>query len=441
MSSLEHRTVSHHRSVGNQCDEITGSEKNVEGPRTIPQCNTNTMVKDSEQSPVEGDHCPKYFKGDKIYAEDSGSTYQAIIRCSAFRSSEEKTYWEYHVHFQGWSLRHDRWLQEDSIRPDSDEEARKLADMSKQRALEQRERKVKMAQIEKGRKDRKHVKVKGDRLHLASPAPGKKRKQSVHEPYAKILTMEQYCTLPFTLQRILIDDRRTVTRIGWHVTQGYDPVLCEDWTPPRFVHKIPVTISVKRILEAFVEMKLKQSKDDITVADNEETTRDKYQKFSTDMASLFDVMLPKYLLFTQERAQYLSFLAPQVEQETGPGSQQIIKNRTSHCRMSKVYGGEFLLRMLTRLPLVFSSIESVSSDLLTEKYDNSRKHTHALLKQWIIPYQKHNQSLGRHIAELIIYLQNNVKNLFKGTYRNPSLQEWTDNERAFAKKCATPVMS
>lgn len=379
------------------------------------------MTKDSKQSPVENDHCPKYFKGDKVYAADSGETYQAIIRCSAFRSLEGTTFWEYHVHFQGWSVRHDRWLQEDSIRPDSDEEARRLANISIQKGLEQKERRAKITQTERDRKEKKHLKAKEDKLGSTSPA--KKRKQSVLESITKVLTMAEYCTLPFTLQIILVNDSRKVTRIGRYVTQGYDPISHENWAPPRLVHNIPATTSVNDILTTFVK-NVNHLEDDLNMARNEEARRIEYHKFSADMASLFNIMLPKYLLFKQERAQYLS-LMQQGESQNDLGC------------MSNVYGGEFLLRMLIRLPLIFSSITSVSSESLSERSNISSESTYPLLEQWRTGYQKHH-SLGRHIAKLIVYLQGRPK-LFKGDYRKPSPIEWTNDERAFAETCAKPT--
>jgi len=415
-----------------------GSVINNCGTIKCTKDNTNeddTMVKAAEKTRVEGDHCPKYFKGDKIYAKDNGVIYLGIIKCSAFRSSEEKTFWEYHVHFQGWSLRHDKWLLEDVIRPDTDEEARRLADVSKQKSLVlDREKKEKKAQAERCKKERKNLAVKGDRVG-STTSLGKKRKQNVHEPCNIVVTMEQYCSLPFTLQTILIDDRRKVTRIGRHVTQGYDPALCEDWTPPRFVHNIPVTTSVKDILNSFVRDKLKKDKDGNNVAGGKEARSDEYQNFSTEMSSLFDNMLPKYLLFKQERAQYLSLLKQQRNQPNVSGLHQTKGTRISPYRMSDLYGGEFLLRMLVRLPLVLSSIECVSSELLASKRNNPNECTLPLLEQWSTPYQKHNHSLGKCIAELIVYIQSNANNLLKGIYREPRKEEWTQYERTFAKNC------
>jgi len=411
----------------NECGTTICTKENVD--------ENDTMVRASDKTLVEGDQGPKYFKGDKIYAKDNGEVYLATIKCSAFRSSVENSFWEYHVHFLGWSARHDKWLLEDLIRPDTDEEMRRLADDSKQKSFEQyREKKEKKAQLEKCKKERKNLTVKEDRFG-GTASLGKKRKQNGHEPCNMVVTMEKYCSLPFTLQIILIEDRRKVTRKGRHVTQGYDPVLCEDWTPPRFVHNIPVTISVKDILKVFVKEKLKRVKKGSTVIENKEKGMDEYEKLSIDMASLFDIMLPKYLLFKEERAQYLSLIKQQRKQPNVPGIYHTTDSRVLPYRMSELYGGEFLLRMLVRLPLVFSSFESVSAELLSSELNNSSERTHPLLEQWNTLYQKHNHSLGTYITELIVYLQSNVKTLFRGIYREPRKEEWTHNERVFAKSC------
>ena len=350
---------------------------------------------------------PKYQPNDKIYAKEREAIYQAVIRRSTFRTFQtnksknsnvnvssnvntdshqrQRHYWDYFVHFQGWNSRHDKWIPEDELMSDN-EESRAKAEQSKQklRAIE-KERREKKLKAEREKKERKEKMA----------AAKKRRLEMDNDTTCNTISLQECCQLPFTLKTILIDDRTKVTRLGWTVANGYDPdhQIYPDphWTPPRALHILPATITVHKILNQFIKVQIRNLQKHQTHINSEEGINTKespdgyvskantsmnlddviknYQSFVHDMIQLFDIMLPKYLLYTQERTQYLHLMSNDDKQsatkrdneedctnndiclqnkaEVAPASNTTI-GRFNTLSASEIYGGEFLLRMLVQ---------------------------------------------------------------------------------------------
>ena len=351
----------------------------------------------------------------KVFAREKGQIYEATIKkinAKVTLYDDEKNYMEYLVHFKGWSQRHNKWMRESNILPNTEENSR-LAAESKQKMNDElndrKEKKLKKLQAEKEKKERK------------------KRKPKRKEEPQEVFTMEQNCELPFTLKTILVDDRSKVTRLGRYVAEGYDPdqLLCSNWVPPRLVHILPATVTVEMILRAFAKFKIKairkKKENDEPFTEEEAKEALEFKAFSKEMIALFNTMLPKFLLYTQERNQYVRNQKSKKENENQ-------KDDEKSC--SQTYGGEFLLRMLVHLPMYLSTLSSASSNLRPDPTVPGTK----MLLQWRDLYQKEENSLGSKIRQLIVFLQTERKTCFKEMYRRPVSSEYTKGEEGFIGK-------
>ena len=102
----------------------------------------------------------------KVFAKERGQTYEAIIKEINERyscNSNEEKYRTYFIHFKGWSQRHDKWMKECDILPNTEESAW-LAAASKQRMKEEikdrKQKKLQKFRAEKNRKGRKNSLIK-----------------------------------------------------------------------------------------------------------------------------------------------------------------------------------------------------------------------------------------------------------------------------------------
>jgi len=355
----------------------------------------------SQVDPLNNDidsNAPKFKQGDKVFVIDQGEVYLATIkkpRCPL--SCEGLIQWEYKVHFHGWNSRHDRWVKEHLVMPEDDDRSKQMAEESKSKALEaDNERKQKKAQAEKEKKERKSTKQK---------------RQLKSQNVLSGFSLEDFA-LPFTLKRFLADDQRIITQLGKYTSQGYDTINAADTTPARMVHDLPASISIERLLKHFAKSVIKEKKESKKVIEDD-GVESKYASFATDMTNIFNAVLPKYLLYSAERAQYLK-LCSDGEMQSGSAA--------------KVYSGEFLLRLLVRLPDIISSFKTVGT--------SGETNDMSAFQEWMILYESEGDSLGVIISELIIFLQKNSEKIFKGKYREPNTDEYTEEERAFSLKMA-----
>jgi len=282
---------------------------------------------------------PPFVVDQRVFANDSsGSLYEAIVR----KASWTGQHWTFLVHYLGWNARWDKWLEETHVYADT---------------LEMRQK----SQQEQHKRKR------------TSPEETPRKKRVERGP-----SYADYCELPFTLKTILVQDREKVMRLGFDA-----PLDCNvtKWRPAREVHHLPARISVKTVLDHYVKCKRKEHDDDDKKA---LAAEQKARAFVQDVAMLFDETLATCLLYPPERAQHEAIQA---------------HSELSQKRKCELYGCEFLLRFLVRLPV------------LLEESGNRKE-------------------LGSQIADLIVLLQKNRQACFKGRYREPNMEELNDYEKA-----------
>jgi len=253
---------------------------------------------------------------------------------------------------------------------------------------------------------------------------------------------------------------------GWNSPNGYDPedvervraagngddgVVPPPLPPPpqhpaRVVHDLPAKVTIRQVLKHFRKTRLESiraqrqhQQDEATTGVGSNgtaaatTTPEQLEEFCNGLAELFQEALPTCLLYPQERPQYELLLKKQlkhqqrlqqqqqqstISSETGGGGggdgggenagtnnnkkKQQKKNNTMWV---DVYGCEFLLRLLVRLPL------------LMQRQHASTAAVH------------HHRWVGPLLADLIVVLQKNRQAIFKGNFRPPKPEEWLEWEK------------
>jgi hypothetical protein len=145
---------------------------------------------------------------------------------------------------------------------------------------------------------------------------------------------------------------------------------------------VPARVTIQTVLEHFIKWQTKQHDDQVKAKQAEMQAK----TFCQDLAQLLDQALPKCLLYPPERAQYDAIIQAD--------------KALAQKRNVQLYGCEFLLRLIVRLPILLQ--------------DN----------------QKGELGNATLLPDLVILLQKNRQAIFKARYREPKRDELQDWERA-----------
>jgi len=374
-------------------------------------------------------------------------------------STTSPSNWKFLVHFLGWNARWDRWTHADALwdaTPGGKGEL--LYQQEQERQAKSQEDSIPSSPMRKRKKGDEGLSPRSSTVTTTtSTTVGRKRQhvgpstgasptktsRSVLSPsysYAgKRRGIEEFCELPFTLKTILVEEWEKVTRRGWDSPHGYDMSALDILAlkqqlrreersnvkdvslppggaryPARVVHDLPAKVTIRRVLKHFVKTRAATKPDSsqttASVSESKsssssspplapltaDTTRsenpeDRAQQFCQGLIELFERALPTCLLYPQERPQY-----EQIQKELLTHNNSRDKKR----QLVDVYGCEYLLRLLVRLPILFHE-------------DDYRS----------------NKDIGFLLTDLIVLLQKNRQACFKGQYRVPAEEEWLDWER------------
>ena len=371
-----------------------------------------------------------------------------------FFDQEPEPTWHYFIHYQGWNVKWDRWVPESWLFDPTESTERlakrlgtevsrirselrkakkgsrgkvneqKVAELFHKRAAElelehrQEEKAKELAAqgiVVKAEEEAVDVAKKKSRprgrwtkaglekeLKLRSKQLQGRRKQ-VHS---------DMLVLPFTLKKLLVEDWEIITQCGML------PIL-------------PAKVTVKDALDRYVKTKMPpqtmeisngdgdQDKDkdcndsgckDNSESSNEQTDtkestpkeeeeeekeepeRNEWQEMADGIMLLLDQAIPSRLLYPMEIVQYEC----QTENDQSDGAENTDQKDFWRRRGSAIYGCEYLLRLLVRLPT-----------LLTQKY------TEAFLRESIL----------NKLNDLIRFLLNEQNSLFAQKYRKPTAEE------------------
>jgi mortality factor 4-like protein 1 len=262
--------------------------------------------------------------------------------------------YEFFVHYNGWNSRWDRWAPADDLVDDTEEN-----------------RKVHLKPIEPQKKRKKDD---------SSRPPSSRKKKAFTEAFAtkQIAAYEEYCHLPMTLKTVMVDEHEKIARKGFDAPYFYD---CEPSPrPARSVHVLPALVTVEQVLQHYQR---KRGGSNI-----EEKKQEQLRKFCQGLGLVFDDALPVCLLYPEERPQYESMMQDSAFKDKPP---------------SQIYGCEFLLRLMVRLPTLLLAEPKSKMDIM-----------------------------GPLIEDLIVLLQKNRQACFKCKYREPKYCELRDWEKALA---------
>lgn len=327
----------------------------------------------SDLSDDSSENPPAFHINQRVLCRDvsnSAHYYESkVIKLKALGNDE----WEFFVHYKGWSSRWDRWVNAEDLIEDN-EENRALYLQKKNAAVEQHQAEVKKKRQEK----------------FNDSARKKRRKSGENVPPNGVYTEEfaekrieayrDYCELPFTLKAVVVDEGDKVTRKGYVNPKFYDVNSVSQ--PPRSVHNLPAAVTVQQALHHYQKKRGGSAET--------ETKRAQVKAFVHGLGMVFDSALPVVLLYPEERPQYESL-------QNDPNC----KDK----RPCQIYGCEFLLRLMIRLPTL----------LITEP-------EHVM------------EVNGPLIADLIILLQKNRQTCFKPKFRDPKYCELRDWEQQLVDK-------
>lgn len=158
---------------------------------------------------------------------------------------DQEKEWCYLVHFQGWNSRHDRWMPEVEVFHNTPENRKRLGSNNAKivRAVKvesAKEKKKKLARTKKALED-----------HYESG-------ESIADPIFNRL--RHACSLPFTLQTILVDDRDKITEkiypssslfVSGNPMETYKRGIT-------MLHVLPSTMNIQSILARYIEAKKRE---------------------------------------------------------------------------------------------------------------------------------------------------------------------------------------
>jgi len=179
--------------------------------------------------------------------------------------------------------------------------------------------------------------------------------------------------LPFALKKVLVDE--------WEII-----------SQTKKVPNLPTTVSIKTALDQYLEHKLQDlatSQDAICQkASYKDKKRQEFYDMVGGITKYFDEVVVNHLLYRQEIAQF---------------DMMQKKIRFKHMKKCEIYGCEYLLRLLVRLPRLLEESGSTADEMELRK-------VYAM------------------IGDLVRYLQKNQFLFFKQTYRKPKLGEAMEDE-------------
>lgn len=304
---------------------------------------------------------PPFLPEQRVLCKDNDTTYyEAVVRKVRCVSVNE---WNCFIHYLGWNSRWDRWVDNESLVVDTPEN-----------------RKQYLAPEEPAPASQQQSHSKTKRKGQTESSSAKRRKSDASS--STVSYYQDYCELPFTLKTILVEEYEKITRQGFDSPHGYDCEVAP--RPARSVHQLPATVTISQILQHYQRKRGGSSVP--------EEKQEQVRRFCQALQSLFDEALPVCILYPQEQPQYQAISLKQQQQQNSESSKSL----------SEIYGCEFLLRFLVRLPVLLQAEPNMESSL----------------------------TFGPLITDLIVLLQKNRQACFKGSYREPKEDELLDWEMA-----------
>lgn len=376
--------------------------------------------------------------------------------------------WCHLIHFQGWNSRWDQWMTEGEIFPDVEEHRVRLATVTAVGGGGGGGTGVVRSE-ESAEKDNPKKKKKLGRpkkmVNEDDSDGGMEVDDTVDlEMNRNLQKISNACTLPFTLQTILVDDRDKITKKVYpppSFTSAEDESAEQRWRKGiTMLHALPSQMSIMKVLAEFVQAKKREDLEEFAreqerlkeiqqphqleleggVSAEENNTKQqteevqhtkhssaittkailklkkkKRKEFALSILSLVDASLPLFLLYNQERGQYLEVMMPDSKGEGEEG-------RSAKKRPCEVYGAEHLLRLFVRLPLLLSKydlsafttskVKTAADGVIDKENGNVEKD----VQSTTLSSEEITQEIAGFISELIVFMQRNRDLCFEEKY-------------------------
>ena len=363
--------------------------------------------------------------------------------------------WCHLVHFRFWNSRHDRWMREADVFHDTLENRTRVGTKTPSK------QKDGVVENKMGKKSGRFIK---ENNCVEDDALG----PDIRNPYDKNLQLiTRACTLPFTLQTILVDDGDKITK------RVYPPPVfnrSDNWTEEQhrgitMLQVIPVKRSIidvigeyirdgkRRDLEVFAnererhriederrtassedathrdDDKVAMPKDDDQNRDNERSSvhfttstkavlrlnKKKRKEFALSIIALVDVSLPLFLLYKEEREQYAKVAgggddyapadAGGNNNEADDGGTGAAGKEGVRKRPSELYGAEHLLRFLVKLPSILSLYDCKDDDS-GRSVDSCEENT--AVNVFILASEDLSRDFANNLSDLVVFLQKHL---------------------------------
>jgi mortality factor 4-like protein 1 len=364
---------------------------------------------------------PKFAIKQKLFARDTDTPllYEAVVRKFIFAPKSKKVHigriklnpddtfdnqqldaiyatepaktWHYFVHYQGWNVKWDRWIQEDSLFEEK-ESTRILASRLKEESKCLKKRKQsdnvvlevmqKMVKLEEEFRDREakgqpliENKEMQERKSSANDEPKHDVKESKESDWDRN-TKSKAATMNFIRKEINLRQRNLSSKkfsnaINTPFTMK--KVLTDEWeviSQCGMLHNIPAAVSVMDVLNAYHDSKIKMLRTDATVNDSIEEKKgdlnkhallesndedikrsvhdaaeEEWKEMIHGLAIYFDHSLPKKLLYRHELPQCL-----------------VLEKDNEDKRYCELYPCEHLLRLCLKLPELVEDANDITDE-------------------------------------------------------------------------------
>ena len=332
---------------------------------------------------------PLFSRDQRVLAQDPVTTqyYNATVRDLQYDPVEGE--WKFRIHYQGWNSRWDRWLSASHIALEQQAPALKAAGLlsssNNNGSTATPSKAASGATGEENIENEESIVNQRKRKNATSDAtstnetPKSSRKRRTARKY-QALPFADSCELPITLQTVLVEEWERLTRPITTCTTAVN--ASSKAAPTRLVHSLPAAVTIHQVLKHFAKKQPSERHDEVSA-------------FCRGLSQLFQVALPKCLLYPQERPQYEKLISQHHSQSSTNTSEE------SMPQLTEIYGCEYLLRLYVRLPFLMPSMD---------------------------PSACASVSMGPFLSELLVLMQKNRQACFKGDYRRPERDEWTESE-------------
>ncbi|KFM81339.1 Mortality factor 4-like protein 1, partial [Stegodyphus mimosarum] len=274
----------------------------------------------------------RFSDGEKVLCFHGPLLYEA--KC--LKSQIKDKHMKYFIHYSGWNKNWDEWVPECRVLKYNEANLQKQKELAKTHMKAKKSKAAKIVIKKEPEKEavqpalpEKPPKVKSEKKIVASPTPAETHSEVQTETVKKKKPRPEPC---------FVDEVKVEREIKITISPFLKNWLVDDWdliTRQKKILQLPARITVDHIIASYVKEKVS----DKTLSATKEAV---IVTVTNQIRNCFNVLLGKMLLYKFERPQYAEMLAEYPESS-----------------MCQIYGAIHLLRMLSKLGGMLTSITTV----------------------------------------------------------------------------------